>query len=71
MNRGVFVQVPTSVWRQHRWREPRATAAAVERATARVHSHVRGCRLVVSPHTTHALAQARLMATPVARAVSE
>ena len=37
------------------------TSAAVERATARAYTHVRGCRLVVSPHSTHARAQARLV----------
>ena len=47
------------------------TATAVERATAHVHSHVRGWRWVISPHTTHARAQARPMATPVERGVSE
>ena len=47
------------------------TATAVERATAHVHSHVRGWRCVISPHTTHARAQARPMATPVERGVSE
>ena len=60
------VRVRAPLWCQRRWREPRATAAAVERATARVHSHdVRGCHLVVSPHTTHARAQARLLVLPV------
>ena len=47
------------------------TATAVERATAHVHSHVRGCRSVVSPLTIHAQFRARLVATRGARAVSE
>ena len=51
----------------------RTATTAVERATARVHSHLRGCRSVGRPpHTTHARVRARLMAsTPAARAVSE
>ena len=43
------------------------TATAVERATAHVHSHVQGYRSVVSSHTTHAQAQARLVATAPSR----
>ena len=66
---------PTSVRRHSRVidlrRHAARTATAVERATAHVHSHVRGCRWVISPHTTHARAQARPMATPVERGVSE
>ena len=37
------------------------TATAVERAAVHVHSHVRSCRWVISPHTTHARAQERFM----------
>ena len=66
---------PTSIRRHSRvidlQRHAARTATAVERATAHVHSHVRGCRWVISPHTTHARAQARPMATPVERGVSE
>ena len=59
------VRAPTSMRHQHRRREPRATTTAVERATARSHSHVRGCRSVVSHRTSHARAQARLLVLPV------
>jgi hypothetical protein len=44
---------PTSIRRHSRvidlWRHAARTATAVERATAHVHSHVRGCRWVIWP----------------------